>query len=149
MNNMPNELIWLLAGLALMLMELATPGFVLFFFGLGALVAAVWAWTGAGALTSQLVVFLVSSILFLVFLRKYATNLFKGGKSQTGKVPSDDTLGKRVLVVEEIDPAHLKGKVELNGTQWNATADVAIRKGTQVEITGRKGLTLTVKILES
>jgi membrane protein implicated in regulation of membrane protease activity len=113
------------------------------------LVAAVWAWTGAGGLTSQLVVFLVASILFLVFLRKYATSLFKGGKYQTGKVPHDDTLGKRVIVVEEIDPAHLKGKVELNGTHWNAAADVHIRKGTQVEITGRNGLTLTVKNIES
>ena len=148
MTNAPNELIWLLAGLALMLLELATPGFVLFFFGLGAWVAALWAWTGTGHLTSQLVVFLVSSLLFLVFLRRYATGLFRGGKSQTGKVPSDDTLGKRVLVVEDIDPTHLRGKVELNGTHWNATAEAHIRKGTQVEITGRKGLTLTVKILE-
>ena len=149
MNGAPNELIRLLAGLALMLLELATPGFVLFFFGLGAWVAALWAWTGTGHLASQLVVFLVSSLLFLVFLRKYATGLFKGGKSQTGKVPNDDTLGKRVIVIEDIDPVHLKGKIELNGTHWNATSDVHIRKGTQVEITGRKGLTLTVKILES
>jgi membrane protein implicated in regulation of membrane protease activity len=149
MTNAPNELIWLLAGLALMLLELATPGFVLFFFGLGAWVAALWAFTGAGALASQLVVFLVSSLLFLVFLRKYATNLFRGGKSQTGKVPQDDTLGRRVLVVEEIDPVHLKGKVELNGTHWNAMADAHIRKGTQVEVIGRDGLTLKVKVFEA
>lgn len=148
MTSAPNELIWLLAGLALMLLELATPGFVLFFFGLGAWVAALWAFTGAGELTSQLVVFLVSSLLFLVFLRKYATNLFRGGKSQTGKVPNDDTLGQRAIVVEDIDPAHLKGKVELHGTHWNATAEARIRKGTPVEVTGRTGLMLTVRALE-
>ncbi len=148
MNGAPNELIWLLAGLALMLLELATPGFVLFFFGLGAWVAALWAWTGTGHLTSQLVVFLVSSLLLLIFLRKYATGLFKG-KSQTGKVASDDTLGKRVIVIEEIDPVHLKGKVELNGTQWNATAEAHIRKGTQVQVISRDGLTLKVKVLEA
>jgi len=145
MNSAPHELVWLLAGLALMLAELATPGFILFFFGLGALAAAAWAWTGMGGLGSQLVVFLVSSIVFLVTLRRYAAGLFRGGKSRTGTMPEDDTIGKRVLVVEEINPAHLKGKVELNGTHWNATADGVVHKGTLVEVLSRQGLTLTVR----
>lgn len=145
MTHSSNDIIWLFAGLALMLAELATPGFILFFFGLGALVTALWAWTGMGGLGSQLVVFVVSSIVFLVTLRRYAAGLFRGGKSQTGILPEDDTLGKRVLVVEEINPPHLKGKVELNGTHWNATADDVIRKGTLVEVLSRQGLTLTVR----
>lgn len=141
----PTDLIWLLAGLALMLAELATPGFILFFFGLGALVASVWAWTGMGGLGSQLIVFLVSSLVFLVTLRKYAAGMFRGKKSQTGGLPDDDFVGQRALVVEEINPAHLKGKIELHGTRWNATADAPISRGTQVEILSRKGLTLLVK----
>ena len=144
MTTSPNELVWLLAGLALMLAELATPGFILFFFGLGALVTSAWAWTGMGGLGSQLVVFLVSSLIFLVTLRKYAAGLFRGKKSHTG-LPDNDYIGQHAMVVEDIDSTHLKGKIELHGTRWNAAADAPIHKGIQVVVTGRKGLTLQVK----
>jgi membrane protein implicated in regulation of membrane protease activity len=148
MTPLSNDVVWLLAGLTLMLAEMATPGFVLFFFGLGALVASAWAWTGMGGLGSQLIVFLVSSLVFLVTLRKYAADWFKGKTSATGTLPDDDFVGQRALVVEDIDPGHLKGKIELHGTRWNATSPAPIRRGVQVEVVSRSGLTLLVKPTE-
>jgi membrane protein implicated in regulation of membrane protease activity len=151
MTTIPHaELIWLLAGLGLMLLELVSPGFVLFFFGLGAWTAALWAWGGVGGVTSQFFVFLISSLLFLVFLRKYGKAWFKGriAPRTSGAELDDDFKGQRAVIVEEIVPKTLHGKVELHGTRWNAQAEAPIRRGVTVVVTERKGLTLHVKPLE-
>ena len=46
MENMPKELVWFLFGLALMLGEIVTPGFVLIFFGIGAWLISLLLWLG-------------------------------------------------------------------------------------------------------
>jgi len=49
-----------------------------------------------------------------------------------------------VKVISFISP-NFKGKVELHGTNWNATADEDINEGEIVEIISKDNLTLTVK----
>ncbi|MBI5473670.1 MAG: NfeD family protein [Ignavibacteriae bacterium] len=142
------ELYWFLLGLALMLSELALPGFVIIFFGIGAWVTAACIWLGfADALNTQLLIFIISSVLSLVLFRKQGKDYFRGRVS--GKLDDvaklDDVKGDRALVVEDIVPARLSGKVEFHGTNWNAVADAEIKKGTPVEILGREDLTLRVK----
>ena len=142
------ELYWFLLGLALMLSELALPGFVIIFFGIGAWVTAVCIWLGfADAFNTQLIIFLVSSVLSLVVFRKQGKEYFRGRVS--GKLDDittlDDVKGGHARVVEDIIPSHLSGKVEFHGTNWNAVADAEIKKGTPVEILGREDLTLRVK----
>lgn len=142
------ELYWFLLGLALMLSELALPGFVIFFFGVGAWVAAFCIWLGvAEGFNTQLVIFLVSSIVSLVLFRKQGKKYFQGRVS--GKVDDvarlDDVKGERAVVMEDIIPNSLKGKVEFHGTMWNADAETEIRKGTAVEVVERTNLTLKVK----
>ena len=64
------ELLWFLVGLVLLLSELALPGFVIVFFGVGAWVTAVL--VGFGLLpgfNAQLLVFLITSILALALFR--------------------------------------------------------------------------------
>jgi membrane protein implicated in regulation of membrane protease activity len=58
---------WAVAGIVLILAELAVPAFVLVWFGLGALVVAVLAAVMAIGVTTQLFAWLVVSVL-LVFL---------------------------------------------------------------------------------
>jgi membrane protein implicated in regulation of membrane protease activity len=145
-----SELYWFLLGLALMLSELALPGFVIIFFGIGAWVTALCIWLGvADAFNTQLVIFLASSIASLVLFRKKGRDYFQGRVS--GKLDDvaklDDVRGERAVVVEDILPSALAGKVELHGTNWNAIAEAEIKKGTPVEILERKDLTLRVKAL--
>lgn len=138
--------LWFLAGAALMLLEMAAPSFILLFFGLGAWIAALSAWTGlAGSLAAQLSVFLVSSLLFLIVLRRYVKDWFAGASSREEAPPMGDVPGKRAVVIKDISPHSIGGKVELNGTLWSAEADTPIKAGTLVEITGRIGLTLKVR----
>jgi len=141
------ELIWFLVGLVLMLMEFVVPGFIIFFFGVGAWVVALICLLANISLNVQLVIFLVSSVLLLVFLRRWMRTTFVGYKKY-GQ-PSDDDMseftGKKAVVTRQIDPV-TGGKIEFHGTSWSAETDgdKPITEGAVVEITGKRGLTLKV-----
>ncbi len=142
------ELIWFLVGLVLMLMEFVIPGFVVFFFGVGAWIVALICLFSNISLNFQLIIFLVSSVLLLVLLRKWMSTVFVGYKKH-GR-PSDDGLseflGKKAVVTKAIDPV-AGGKIELHGTSWGAETEgnEPLEEGTVVEITGKQGLTLKVR----
>ncbi len=141
-------LYWFLLGMLLVLSELALPGFVVIFFGVGAWITALCAWTGiAGGFNSQLLIFLLSSVLSLFLFRKQSRGYFKGIVSGKIKDASqlDNVRGERVMVIEDIIPGRLSGKVEFHGTVWNAEADQEIKKGTTAEIVERNNLTMKVK----
>jgi membrane protein implicated in regulation of membrane protease activity len=143
-----SELYWFLLGLVLMIAELVLPGFVIVFFGIGAWIAALCVFLGITQnVNAQLVVFIGSSLLTLALFRK------KGEKYFTGKVSRkmadvsalDDVKGEQAVVIEDIVPSTLSGRVEFHGTSWKAAADHEIKKGTTVEILARENLTLKVK----
>jgi membrane protein implicated in regulation of membrane protease activity len=140
------SLVWFLVGLALFLMELAMPGLVLMFFGMGAWLVAILCLIFNIQLDAQLIIFIVSSVLFLVTLRKYVNKLFSGRKKTETSYGEniEDYLGERAVVVEKISPPQY-GKVEFHGTNWSAQADSEIPVGTTIEIIGKKNLTLKVK----
>ncbi len=147
-----SELYWFLLGLSLMLSELAIPGFVIIFFGIGAWITALCIFLGiAPAFNIQLLIFLISSILSLILFRKQGKKYFRGKVSGLVRDVSelDNVKGERAMVVEDIHPRSLAGKVEFHGTNWNATADDEIKKGTPVVILGREDLTLKVKTIGS
>lgn len=145
-------LVWFIAGIILMLLEFLLPGFVIFFFGIGAIITALFTWSGAIESTSlQFIVFIVTSVLSLVLLRNKGKKYFRGNVSEADEAGmlSDDIIGEKVIVTEEINPAKLTGKVELHGTMWNAVSDIIIVEGELVEIISRKDLSLNVKKVNS
>lgn len=73
-------LIWFLLGIGFFVAELILPGFIMFFFGIGAwCVAAVLAMAGL-SLNTQLSVFLVSSLISLFLLRSWLRSIFSAKK---------------------------------------------------------------------
>lgn len=144
------ELLWFIIGLILLFAELALPGLVIIFFGIGAWITALAIWLGlATSFSAQLVTFLVSSVVSLILFRKQGMRYF-GGKV-SGKLRPDQSLddvkGEKAVVVAAIKPKSLDGKVEFNGTMWAAESDVAIAPGAVVEVIERTNLTLKVKPL--
>lgn len=151
-----SALIWFIAGVVFFLLELAIPGFVIFFFGIGAWVVGIAALFGLENLTIQLIIFLAVSILSLIFFRKKVHGIFKG-KAKTFDSKDDDKLGefiedvigKKAKVIVDIIPGDINGKVEFRGTQWEAEADEEIKAGAVVEIIGRDSITLKVKAVKN
>ena len=149
MESISNELLWFLFGLALMLGEIVTPGFVLVFFGAGAWIISFLLWVGVPiSFTSQLFLFLIASVLLLIVFRKYGNKYFKGKISKPDVAGAiDDIKGERAIALSDIDPS-IGGKVEFHGTLWNAESAVAISKGASVEVLERNNLTLKVKPIQ-
>jgi membrane protein implicated in regulation of membrane protease activity len=138
--------VWFIAGLILLLLELAVPGLVLFFFGIGAWIAAILYLIFGIGIDMQLLVFVVSSLLLLLSLRRYVQKLFKGKVNGSGISDKESLIGEKAVVISAIVPS-ARGKVEIHGTNWSAESDTELTPGTTVEITGQKNLTLIVKSL--
>jgi len=142
------ELIWFIVGLVLLVLELALPGLIVGFFGIGAwIVAIVCLMTEIGTNT-QLIIFIVASVLSLLLLRKWLKGVFLGhtGSKQDLKHNLEEFVGQRAVVKEKIVP-RLGGKVEFHGSNWEAQADDQIEPGTVVEIVGKDNITLKVKAI--
>ena len=138
--------IWLYIGSALMILELISPGFVIFFFGLAAATTGVVTrFSGDGFTTVwQVLTFAGLSIVYLVFLRRGVKKLFSGTVETSASNFEDDFPGKIAVVTEDINPP-LSGRVLLGDAEWTAVADSPIEKGVNVRIVLRDNLTLKVE----
>ena len=90
-----NAWLWMYAGMFLMLLELAAPGFVVFFFGLAALTvgAGRFVFGEAFTLNMQIAAFSVFSVLYLVLLRRWLKNVFMDAKSDNSGL-ADENVGR-------------------------------------------------------
>ncbi len=129
-------LIWFLAGIAVMLAELALPAFVIVFFGLGCWGGAVAAAFAPQAYSAQVTLFLVVSVASLIGLRKAAMRIFVGRSEgpvteDLGNVPA----GARVTLDQDLEAGRV-GRVRFRGAMWDAVAEDRIPAGSDAEITG-------------
>jgi membrane protein implicated in regulation of membrane protease activity len=137
--------LWVLLGLALLSVELVTPGaFFFLFFGLAACVVGGLA--GLGLLEPfwlQWVVFSALSILALATLRGTLKARLNLGGAQK---PVDSFVGGVALALQDLPPAAF-GKVEVRGTSWNAHngSGTAIAKGQRCVVDKVDGLTFWVR----
>ncbi len=142
------ELIWFIAGLAMLLLEFVVPGLIIFFFGIGAFVVALLCIFFDISINMQLLLFLVSSTLLLVALRRWLSTTFMGhvGFKMDTAENMDDFTGGRATVIREIRP-NMPGRVEFHGSQWDAEADEEIAEGARVEVMGKSNITLKVRTI--
>ena len=141
-------LIWFLIGLGLIVSEFMLPGIILVFFGMGAWTAAITSWLGLTlGWPSQLLVFAVSSVVYLVLLRRWFQARFMGfeGDHQNPSDNIDEFRGQIVTVMEEINPETGSGKVEFKGASWSARSEVLISIQQRARVIGVDSITLLVE----
>lgn len=140
--------LFLIAGVALVAIELLVFQFTtfwLFFIGLGALVAAAYAWlSGDVTYTATIAVFLISSIAITALL--YAP--IRRWQNKPAVMADNTAIGKRVVVKQTIDPSS-SGSVSWSGSDWQAelaqgeTATLA--QGESATVVAVEGIRLFVK----
>ncbi|PID27934.1 MAG: hypothetical protein CSB55_07060 [Candidatus Cloacimonadota bacterium] len=141
------ELIWFAIGLLLITAEFIIPGVFIVFFGLGSLICSGTTYLGwTSSTSSQVAVMLISSIISLIFLRKYFSNIF-GGKKFTEKESEEFNfaIGSSVEVIERIDSKTGKGKVKYQGSIWEAESEDIIEEHEIAVLVGHDNLKLKVK----
>lgn len=139
------SIFWAIAGIVLIISEFFIPGFVIFFFGAGALLNALLTAVIpplASSVLIQVLVWLGFSGLSLFTLRKYFSRIFKG--RLLNGFSSTDKAGTKVEVVEDIGPGKV-GRIRFQGTTWRAGSDTeSFKAGETVEILKKEGLTFVV-----
>ena len=141
--------IWLILGVLFIVAEMFTAGFVLLWFGIGALAAALLAFTGIVGLPLQILVFLVVSIALTVASRTiFERFLMRGSPGGELKTGVDTLPGSIGLVVESSSGALREGAVRVFASTWRAfpaEGEDPLRVGEQVEIERVEGATVYVR----
>lgn len=137
---------WLIAAAVLLIVEIATAGFGVIFFSVGALVSALVAFFAPSAFTWQIVVFAIVSFLSFIFVRPVVMR-FLEKRSGDVKTNADALLGRKAIVSETIDAVAHTGRVAIDGDDWKAVAEsgTVIEKGSEVTVVGRDSIILTVR----
>ncbi len=140
--------LWMYAGAFLMFMELATPGFVMFFFGLSAATVGIvrFAFGDAFDATWQVAAFSAFSIVYLAVLRRWLKKVFSGDKTEAKTDFENEYVGRTGKVVSAIEPP-LSGRVEVGDAEWTAVSDSPIAAGTVVKVVAQSNLTFRVESL--
>jgi membrane protein implicated in regulation of membrane protease activity len=138
------ELIWFIIGLIFLVLELILPGFVVFFFGLGAWVTSLVCLIANPGTNLQMVIFAVTSVITLiVFRRMLKKKLFNTNDTNSESIDDEFTGGKAMALTSFSKGT--KGKVEYKGTTWTATSDTDVSAGDTVIIISRESINLFVK----
>jgi len=147
MGVLDPALYWLIIGVLLFLLEMALPGFILFFFAAGALLTALLAWLTPISIAWQLGVFIGASLVCLFSLRDIIQRRFLSPSPREGDTDEDSVLavpGDKGVVSATIAPP-AEGRLKYSGTSWRATADERIEEGEIVAVVRQKGLVIHVE----
>ncbi|WJH35306.1 NfeD family protein [Paenibacillus aurantius] len=133
--------IWLVIGAALIVAEMFTLTFYLLWLGIGALVAALFAWIFPDWLLVQAVAGSVTALALTVLTKPLARRV---RASRGYKDAIDDLVGKQGLVTEDIHVGKM-GIVKVGSESWSATSTEPLVKGEPVIVVHRGNAVLQVE----
>lgn len=134
--------LWLIIAGACLIAEVFTVGFLLFFPGIGAIIAFIAALLGA-TFTLQVIIFVISTILLIIFIRPIIAKMFK--RKTPTPMNSESLIGKTGFVLKQIE-GDKKGQVKVAGEIWSAVCkeDQVIEEDSKIIVKEIKGVKLFV-----
>lgn len=140
------SLLWLIAGIILILSEFIIPGFIICFFGASAIITSILYWfIPALTFAWQILLFAVLGVLLLIACRRYMPGVFKGKENGSDRDIDDDNVSGSTCVCRADIAPGVPGKVEFRGSLWNAISSDTIPAGSRCIIKSRNNITLEVE----
>lgn len=116
--------VWVIAGVAMLGLEMFAPGFVLALLGVAALVTSVFAAYGT-TLNTQLLSFAVVTAALTLGVRplilRYFHRRVPGGSTNAGAL-----IGRTGRVLEPVDDCAGTGRIKLGSEEWKAISARAL-----------------------
>lgn len=144
-------ILWSILGALLIVAEIFTAGFVLFWFGIGALVAAFAAFIGIDSLALQFLIFAGVSFALTLASRTIFVNYFSREKTGDSLKTGVDALpGKIGTVVSSSRGALNEGAVKVFGSTWTAypaEGEEPLEAGERVIVESIEGASIYVRRL--
>ena len=136
---------WLIASGTFFIGEILTVGFLLFWFGIACLLAMVVSFFTSNIII-QMVVFLVSSVILILSTKPFVKKFIN---KKTILTNANSLIGKKAIVIKEIDNLQGTGQIKIGGEIWSAQneSDTTISENQEVEIIKIEGVKLIVKQL--
>ena len=137
--------IWLIISGTFFIGEIVTVGFLLFWFGIGALITMIASFFTSNIIIQTIIFLITSTILLLItkpFVKKF-TNV------KDTKTNAFSIIGKKAIVTKDIDPIQGKGQIKVGSEIWSAESkdQNKITKDTEVEIVDISGVKAIVETL--
>lgn len=138
---------WVILGVGLIIAEIFTLGFVLFWFGIGAFAAALVGLLGLG-FGWQFLVFALVSVALTAMSRTIFSNYFSLDDEESIKTGVDALPGQVGTVSTASKGALNEGAVKVFGSTWTAfpiDEETPLREGEKVEVVRVKGSSIYVR----
>jgi len=142
-------IVWVVAGVAFAIAEVFTLGFVLLWFGVGAIAASLVALAGL-SVTLQVIVFLAVSIALTVASRTIFENALFRNRGPQMKMGVASLPGQVGTVIEASRGALNEGAVKVFGSTWTAfpaEGEEPLEIGDRVSVERVDGATIYVRRL--
>lgn len=135
--------IWLIISGMFFILEMITVGFLVFWFGIGALFAMVSSFF-TDSIIIQTTIFLISSTVLLFLTKPFVKKISNKDKVQTNAY---SIIGKTGIVTKEINPKKGIGQIKIGSETWTAKSneEEIIPVGSEVEIIEINGVKAVVK----
>lgn len=140
-------ILWAILGVALIIAEIFTLGFVLFWFGIGAFAAALFGFLGFGFIW-QFLAFAFVSVTLTAMSRTIFANYFAHNDENTIKTGVDALPGQIGTVSTGSKGALNEGAVKVFGSTWTAfpvDEEMPLVEGEKVEVVAVKGSSIYVR----
>ncbi len=145
-DHMTDAQLWLVTAIALFILEIVTPGFVLANFGVAAMASALTAWLG-GDTTWQVIVFVVTCAVSFFTVRPILHKVLYKGEEAGIPTGVEAIVGRIVTVTDEIPAPPGVGRIQVDGDSWRAQSNDGepIASGATVSIVSVDSTTVIVK----
>ena len=135
--------IWLIIAGIFFVVEAFTIGFLVFWFGIGALIAMIVS-LFTDNIIIQSAIFIITSTILLFFTRPFVNKFSKNNNVNTNAF---SIIGKKGIVTQTIEPISGKGQIKIGTEIWSAKSadDTKIEAGLEVEIIEIDGVKAVVR----
>jgi membrane protein implicated in regulation of membrane protease activity len=140
-------ILWVVLGVVLIIAEVFTLGFVLFWFGIGALAGALVGFLGFGLLW-QFMAFALVSLALTAMSRKIFADYYSHNDENIVKTGMDSLPGQIGTVTTESRGALNEAAVKVFGSTWTAfpiDEDAPLVAGEKVEVVRVQGSSIYVR----
>lgn len=141
------SILWVILGVGLIIAEIFTFGFVLFWFGIGAFAAALVGFLGFG-FGWQFLAFALVSVVLTGLSRTIFASYFSHNEESAYKTGVDSLPGKIGTVSTASKGALNEGAVKVFGSTWTAfpvDEETPLIEGEKVEVVQVKGSSIYVR----
>lgn len=138
-------ILWMILAAIFVIGEIFTAGFFIMWFGIAAAAAGLGALLGL-SMEWQLAIFVLVSLFLVLISRTFANKITK---TQPAGIGADRFIGKKAIVLQEINNDKGTGRVRMDREEWRAESESGdiIPVDSHVETVQIEGTHLIVKLL--